>query len=558
MLVRHARVNRFTPTSVGNTCFTRTMVHPNAGSPPQAWGTLIDDLNARVKDGSPPQAWGTHRRTRVGVPGVRFTPTSVGNTRTNSPPCPPTSVHPHKRGEHVPWPRAACPSKSVHPHKRGEHAHLVQRPPDSVGSPPQAWGTPKRSAPLWPPVRFTPTSVGNTSCVEHVGPDFRGSPPQAWGTHAEQADAVAGGRFTPTSVGNTCPRPTASSRSTVHPHKRGEHGPRRPRSLIPGRFTPTSVGNTPPGPGPGGRSSVHPHKRGEHGLDVRPRRPVHGSPPQAWGTRSSRPTGRRAGRFTPTSVGNTLRRPAVAAAIRRFTPTSVGNTTTSASCPTARAVHPHKRGEHVPPAGGRGVLVGSPPQAWGTRAGEVERGRAGRFTPTSVGNTMPHSVIAAIRSGSPPQAWGTPKGPRLKSLGRFGSPPQAWGTPAVLDFLHVPTRFTPTSVGNTTRCRSRRCRTAVHPHKRGEHRTRRRGEGRQLGSPPQAWGTRHPGFDRSGRHRFTPTSVGNTCPAWAASRPKTVHPHKRGEHPNRQLPAVSVPGSPPQAWGTPASSPSRP
>src|SRR5918911_1088717 len=91
----------------------------------------------------------------------------------------------------------------------------------------------------------------------------RGSPPRAWGSCWRESRRAKRGRFTPTCVGKLPSAPRFPTRSTVHPHVRGEAG--RPfaeagREL---RFTPTCVGKLRAAAGRGGRRTVHPHVRGE-------------------------------------------------------------------------------------------------------------------------------------------------------------------------------------------------------------------------------------------------------------------------------------------------------
>ncbi len=78
-----------------------------------------------------------------------------------------------------------------------------------------------------------------------------------------------------------------------------------------GRFIPTPVGNTASDGPEFGRISVHPHARGEHRRDWYELAAVAGSSPRPWGTLRGDPVVRLGGRFIPTPVGNTERRPAL-------------------------------------------------------------------------------------------------------------------------------------------------------------------------------------------------------------------------------------------------------
>ena len=79
----------------------------------------IGRLVAREKLGSPPHAWGIRRMFLIPLPGLRFTPTCVGNTSL-------------PRGGSVPSP--------VHPHMRGEYDAVIEIEDELGGSPPHAWG----------------------------------------------------------------------------------------------------------------------------------------------------------------------------------------------------------------------------------------------------------------------------------------------------------------------------------------------------------------------------------------------------------------------------------
>ena len=181
---------------------------------------------------------------------------------------------------------------------------------------------------------------------------------------------------------------TARPRS-VHPHRRGDgklhtlaHGcnPGSPpqawgrlTTRLPSerriRFTPTGVGTAVSPPPPRLWASVHPHRRGD-GTSVLTDLPFgYGSPPQAWGRLTTGFRYATASGSPPQAWG----RPAAAlasTATGRFTPTGVGTALKMVYHKPSGPVHPHRRGD-----GGQGGVfgdraVGSPPQAWGRRAGQ--------------------------------------------------------------------------------------------------------------------------------------------------------------------------------------------
>ncbi len=234
--------------------------------------------------GSPPRVWGIRKGKSAVRIKVRFTPTCVGNTL---PLLDGISAHP------------------VHPHVCGEYGNFRLCHRAIIGSPPRVWGIRWHRRRRHHRFRFTPTCVGNTFdcphptrdapvhphvCGEYGYSSFRfisvsGSPPRVWGIPLQQKPIMPPIRFTPTCVGNTVRRPFSSSSAPVHPHVCGEYLAEMDMS---------------------GPVTVHPHVCGEYSTRFRMWLAGGGSPPRVWGilectTRTIRPS-----RFTPTCVGNTL------------------------------------------------------------------------------------------------------------------------------------------------------------------------------------------------------------------------------------------------------------
>ena len=175
-------------------------------------------------------------------------------------------------------------------------------------------------------------------------------------------------------------------------------------------------------------------------------------------------------------------------------------------------VHPHVRGEYIAIAITPSAPVGSPPRAWGIRPGASNSVR---------------------RDGSPPRAWGIPRR-RSSDHDGIGSPPRAWG------IRH-----------DSPRRADRRIRFT--PHVRGEYGNPPSHNVTGIGSPPRAWGIPDEQVLLRLPLRFTPTCVGNTRDRHAAGRRVSVHPHVRGEYASAASLACCANGSPPRAWGIPAS-----
>ncbi len=335
-----------------------------------------------------------------------------------------------------------------------------------------------------------------------------GSPPRAWGSREISATTWPITRFTPTRVGITNRCPTPEQQTTVHPHARGDHAvsrpfphapigspPRawgsrstRPRACLGPWFTPTRVGITSAPRRRSRWSAVHPHARGDHRYELAPAARDRGSPARAWGSRSRR---------WPRWPG------------RWFTPTRVGITASA----TARRVYP----------------PGSPPRAWGSPFLQRARQVTLRFTPTRVG------ITATQERGSGswpvhPHARGDHAASVLGLVPLDGSPPRAWGSLQPVTVQHAVLRFTPTRVGITRRTPARDCLPPVHPHARGDHVKQPPSVLVQDGSPPRAWGSRDRLAGLPAQRRFTPTRVGITPSGGGTGKAIPVHPHARGDH----------------------------
>ncbi len=211
-----------------------------------------------------------------------------------------------------------------------------------------------------------------------------GSPPRAWGRLLTRRRQVPGARITPTGVG-TAGRPSPAGCSLAdHPHGRGDGVMKRaemlasfgspPRAwgrhlpvctdVVLDRITPTGVGTASHVRARVRSAPDHPHGRGDGIWIDSPGSPVTGSPPRAWGRRSSGQTADPRCRITPTGVGTAV---------------------TKNSQIDRSADHPHGRGD------GRDVRPapwdrsGSPPRAWGRHHQPTSSPIRTRITPTGVG-----------------------------------------------------------------------------------------------------------------------------------------------------------------------------
>ena len=112
--------NRFIPTHVGNSHVNATFFETTAVHPHTRGEQICQTTECMPEPGSSPHTWGTGQSNASTRLNNRFIPTHVGN-RTNCSLCLSLeSVHPHTRGEQLPW-QSFC----------GRYA----------GSSPHTWGT---------------------------------------------------------------------------------------------------------------------------------------------------------------------------------------------------------------------------------------------------------------------------------------------------------------------------------------------------------------------------------------------------------------------------------
>ena len=272
---------------------------------------------------------------------------------------------------------------------------------------------------------------------------------------------------------------------------------------------------------------VHPHVRGEYSPAPCSRSGFYGSSPRAWGI-PGLPFGSRI--------------------ISRFIPTCVGNTACWPRCSDGQAVHPHVRGEYAAARLWSLMLYGSSPRAWGILGLAFFHLFQPRFIPTCVGNTRAKQHCSG-RSSVHPHVRGEYDFRGYDMDGNPGSSPRAWGILQVRQGQCLASRFIPTCVGNTTRCRPGRSRRPVHPHVRGEYDGGTTPPAAGGGSSPRAWGIHNFTGGEISPTRFIPTCVGNTSRTATRCVPPPVHPHVRGEYDGGTTPPAAGGGSSPRAWG---------
>ena len=139
---------RNTPTGVGKTgsggaLSAHSMKHPHGRGEDRCCIALVTD-----EWETPPRAWGRHPRRFCDFGDGRNTPTGVGKTLSMQSLESMAQKHPHGRGED-------------HPQETVE--------PLRIETPPRAWGRRKKGQASGQPVGNTPTGVGKTWHLDHMG-----------------------------------------------------------------------------------------------------------------------------------------------------------------------------------------------------------------------------------------------------------------------------------------------------------------------------------------------------------------------------------------------------
>ena len=219
----------------------------------------------------------------------------------------------------------------------------------------------------------------------------------------------------------------------------------------------------------------------------------------------------------------------VPAADGRFIPAGAGNTCCKSESVNCNAVHPRRRGEHCSYISCGVMPSGSSPQARGTHVADGGLAALERFIPAGAGNTAARAQ-ACRRPPVHPRRRGEHTFTVKIGAHLFGSSPQARGTRLPRSFSRCVCRFIPAGAGNTPINRSA-------------------GAG-QVGSSPQARGTRYRRPAIPARCGFIPAGAGNTAPRRSPCTGRAVHPRRRGEHSGiSKYPRYPL-GSSPQARGT--------
>ena len=173
-----------------------------------------------------------------------------------------------------------------------------------------------------------------------------------------------------------------------------------------------------------------------------------------------------------------------------------------------------------------------------------------RITPTCVGNTSGGTSFGET-SKDHPHLRGEYAMRSLITLVLIGSPPLAWGILDNKTDAWLGVGITPTCVGNTIQTLHGLKVLEDHPHLRGEYYFWCSLINIWLGSPPLAWGIHPMLLNVKNGYGITPTCVGNTAVESHRSGFGQDHPHLRGEYPHPSIFGLRCRGSPPLAWGIP-------
>ena len=190
----------------------------------------------------------------------------------------------------------------------------------------------------------------------------------------------------------------------------------------------------------------HPHVRGEDPIPDFLDQGHKETPPRAWGRPQHDAEEEAKHRNTPTCVGKTALREAVARAGWK---------------------HPHVRGEDI-----RRRLSGlkkgeTPPRAWGRPIRFCAPVSARRNTPTCVGKTW-QTFASPMRRWKHPHVRGEDLATRTRDDTSGETPPRAWGRLLRCQCVQQAKGNTPTCVGKTQPLPTGSSEPQKHPHVRGE------------------------------------------------------------------------------------------
>ena len=174
--------------------------------------------------------------------------------------------------------------------------------------------------------------------------------------------------------------------------------------------------------------------------------------------------------------------------------------------------------------------------------------RTSRNTPTCVGKTE-----ALFSSHHPHKKHPHVRGADSREMRNQGkdleTPPRAWGRLFFFGIRIFAVRNTPTCVGKTHHPAMVGTCGKKHPHVRGEDTSAVAQQLAEEETPPRAWGRRRIEKSPLAEKGNTPTCVGKTQQSSSDEPRKGKHPHVRGEDPHTPEGVHDLAETPPRAWG---------
>src|SRR5450756_1597332 len=200
----------------------------------------------------------------------------------------------------------------------------------------------------------------------------------------------------------------------------------------------------------------------------------------------------------------------------------------------ARQRGPHARGDGPYLTGIGLVTYTRSPRAWGWTVLRPGDARLEREVPTRVGMDRKRRSRSRRRQRGP-HARGD--GPVRRAIGKDATrrSPRAWGWTVRRAADSRTAREVPTRVGTSRAVRLSAARRTVHPHARGDLRVASLPIARRTGPSPRAWGPLCRLLDLERLFRSIPTRVGTSRSSLASPGRRTVHPHARGDGPEKAL-----------------------